>query len=479
VTKRLLLGYIAITLAVLAVLAIPFGISNQNQQKKVLKLRLEHDAWVEAAKLADSVRDGTITPSVEAEVRKDMSRTTKDGDCNHGERLVAVDAAVRAMLDTCPPPDKAVDRVFVSRKEFQDAIRGEPNSGSRYSSTLATDLFYAAVPVSAEGTIVGAVRITVTSEFVDAQIYRAWLALGGVAIVSLGAVAGIGVILARSFARPINDLEETATAFGAGQLSRRVSRVRGPSEVRSLAQSFNQTADRLEDLVTSQEQFVADASHQLRTPLTGMRLRLENLESDVRPEAKEDLDGAISEVDRLSRVVDGLLALARADRRDSARTATSQDALALLLDRRTTWQPFADERNVAIQVDCPPGLVVVADPDRVSQVLDNLIANALDAMAAQGQGWIVLGARGGSGEVTLHVIDGGPGLTAEQRARAFDRFWRADPRRRNGFGGSGLGLAIVDKLVQADGGTTRLDEAPGGGVDAVVTMKGGIALPRP
>jgi len=471
VTKRLLLGYIAITLAVLAVLAIPFGISNQSQQRRILQYKLEHDAWVEAARLADGLKEGKLDPATEAVARKDS--------IDKGFRVVAIDSAGLAMLDTRPTADKSEGRDFSNRPEFKRALSGVAATGRRYSSTLGTDLFYAAVPANTNGVNVGAVRITIESKDVDAVIYRAWLALGGVAIVSLGAVAGIGVILARSFARPINDLEETATAFGAGQLSRRVNRVRGPSEVRSLATSFNRTADRLEDLVTSQEQFVADASHQLRTPLTGMRLRLENLESDVSPDARDDLDAAIGEVDRLSRVVDGLLALARADRRDSNRSVQSHDALNLLVDRRGTWQPFADERNVNIQVDCPPGLVVMADPDRITQVLDNLIANALDAMASQGTGWIVLGARPGTHDITLHVLDSGPGLTSEQRARAFDRFWRADPRRRNGLGGSGLGLAIVDKLVQADGGSTRLDEAPGGGVDAVVTLPGGLALPQP
>jgi signal transduction histidine kinase len=181
-----------------------------------------------------------------------------------------------------------------------------------------------------------------------------------------------------------------------------------------------------------------------------------------------ELQDSVGEVERLARMVDGLLVLARADRPESAGAPRRLDAAPLLAERAEQWRPFADERDIRLEVDAPPGLTVTADPDRLVQVLDNYVANALDA-APSGSTIRLMATDGPEGRAALHVVDRGPGLPAEDRERAFDRFWRADPSG-GGLGGSGLGLAIVAKLVHADGGTTRLDAAPGGGIDAVVVL---------
>jgi signal transduction histidine kinase len=234
--------------------------------------------------------------------------------------------------------------------------------------------------------------------------------------------------------------------------------------VRALASEFNQTVSQLDGLLRSQREFVADASHQLRTPLAALRLRLENLERDVDDAGKPSLEGALAEVNRLGHLVEGLLMLARAD---SARPSPEPIDVGPLVDARVdAWSEELATRETTLESRVPQGISVLATPGSLEQVLDNLISNALHAMSPGGRILLTAGRR--NDEVELHVRDTGPGMTAEQRSRALDRFWRASSAR----GGTGLGLAIVHRLVTADGGTVELHEADGGGLDVV------IGLPR-
>jgi signal transduction histidine kinase len=191
--------------------------------------------------------------------------------------------------------------------------------------------------------------------------------------------------------------------------------------------------------------------------LTALRLRLESL-----PQS-EDRDAALREADRLRYLVDGLLALARADAGSEA--SARVDASALARERIEAWSPLADEHGVTLVAELNGPLPAHAAPGRLAQVLDNLLANALEASPRGGK--VTLSAAAAPRGVELHLRDEGPGLSREQRERAFDRFWRAG----SGEGGSGLGLAIVKRLVTADEGEVELGEAPGGGVDAMVRLR--------
>jgi two-component system, OmpR family, sensor kinase len=207
---------------------------------------------------------------------------------------------------------------------------------------------------------------------------------------------------------------------------------------------------------------VADASHQLRSPLTALRLRIENLQHDADAATADELESALGEVDRLARLVNGLLALARAERR--AHERAPQDVGALVRERADAWRAAAAERGVDLEADAPAGLAAALAPGSLEQVLDNLVANAL-AVAPAGSS-VTLAAARADGSVVMSVTDQGPGMAPEDRANAFDRFWRGREDRP----GSGLGLAIVKSLVEADDGTVRLEEPPGGGLRAVVAL---------
>ena len=453
--RRLLLSYLGVTLFVLLALEVPLGVQNQRSERHDLESKVTRDAWVLSADAEDAVQSQTPAQlKAVAAIAYNYARTT-------GARVVIVDPNGMALVDTSR---RVVGREnFASRPEIAVALKGNVAVGTRRSSTLGMGLVYVAVPIASGGLVHGAARITYPTSAVDKRIVRYWMMLGAIAAVVLAAAALVGLRLARFVTQPLKGLEEAAAAVGEGQLDARAPENVGPPEVRSLARVLNQTVAKLELLLRSQDEFVADASHELRTPLTALRLRLENLHRELPATAERDLDAALRELERLAQMVEGLLALARADA--TSAPAESVDTARLVRDRVDTWRTLGEERRVSLVVDTNGVATAWTTPARLAQVLDNLVANALEHSPTEGT--VTVSVRPQSGLVEVHVSDQGPGMTREQRERAFDRFWRA----RSGPGGSGLGLAIVRKLVEADGGEVALAGSASGGTDAVVRLR--------
>jgi signal transduction histidine kinase len=434
-SRRLLVSYLSLTLLVLAVLEVPLGVTYARNERRDLEAKVERDA-VTVASLSEGVleRTGEISQSALQGVADRYRADT-------GGRVVVVDRRGRRLVDSAPI---AGDTSFGNRPEIATALAGRVASGVRHSNTLGTDLLYVAVPVASSGKILGAARITYPMATVDRRVRRYWLTLLAIAGTVLAGVSLLGLWVARGVTRPLRKLQSAAVEVGAGRLDVRAPE-EGPEEVRRLAREFNETAARLEQLLESQQAFVADASHELRTPLTALRLRLENMPA-------EEAGPALAEVERLGRLVDGLLALARADTADVRSEPVDVDAV--LDERLAHWQ--------GVERGGEKGLRVRSSPDRLGQILDNLVANAVAVSDVVG-----VSVSRGDGWVELHVVDHGPGLSDEECARAFDRFWRG----HGGGSGSGLGLAIVRRLTDADGGEAELRPAPGGGLDAVVRLR--------
>jgi len=458
VRLRLLGAFLAITLFVLVALEVPLAVNFRDRQLAELKNGLERDAFVLSSYVQSKLEDpdaGELST-----IAINYSQET-DG------RVVIIAANGDVLADTDPLRDGI--RNFATRPEVAAALDQKVASGSRYSQSLKTGLVYVAVPVSQGNKVVGAVRLSYSTAQVDSRVHQYWLLLGLAAVFTLLVASVIGILLARWVTRPLGDLRDVAREIGDGDLEARADARQGPPEVRALAGSFNTTAGRLEKLLIAQEQFVADASHQLRTPLTALRLRLEMIESEVDGSALEDIEAAHSEVLRMSRLVDGLLSLARAERAPGG-TPVRIDLTDVIAERRTTWEPIAHDRAVEILITGGSAAATV-NPDNLSQILDNYIANALELAPSGSSLTIRTGTEvyGADTFTTVHVIDQGPGMTEEQREHAFDRFWRATSTRSE-LGGSGLGLAIVQKLAEADGGRAELRVAPGGGVDALVLL---------
>lgn len=451
--RRLLWSYLAVAVLVLALLEIPLGISFADNERSDLNHKVERDAIALSTLVEDSLEQGTSVPARVSAIARDYTRDT-------GGRVLVVDRNGRKLVDSAPTGSSD----FSTRPEIERALAGEVATGTRHSRTLGVDLLYVAVPVASSGVVHGAVRISYPTAAVDRRIHRYWTLLAVIAAGVLAAAAVVATVLSRWMTRPLGRLEAAAETIGAGDLSARAD-VDGPPEVRRLAETFNAMTADLDQLLRSQDAFVADASHQLRTPLQALRLRLENLDRDVSDPGKEELEGALAEVERLATLVDGLLALARADR---ARKAPERIALApVVAERLAAWNALADERGVALHDDVDERAVALATPGRLEQMLDNLLANALDVSPRETT--ITVSATVLDRCVELHVADQGPGMSADQRGRAFDRFWRAPGRESEG---SGLGLAIVRRLAEADGGSVELREARSGGLDAIVRLPG-------
>ena len=309
----------------------------------------------------------------------------------------------------------------------------------------------------------GAVRLTLDTQDVNALVRGYWLGLIGVAAVVLIAMAGIGWAIARSVTRPLRHLNAEAARFATGDLTTAEPDRGAPPEIAALGATMNTMAQRLERLLAEHREFVADASHQLRTPLTALRLRLENLQSTAStPNDAEDLSAAVEETNRLASLVGDLLQFARAEETAAPETV---DLTQLAADRVDTWSAIADVADVALDLTSPNGAVFVgAVPGGVEQILDNLIDNAITA-APRGTHVSVTVVRGRT-DHRFTVADEGPGLGDDLKARALDRFWRSD----HSGPGTGLGLPIAKALAKASGGSLVLHDSPGGGLAVIVTL---------
>ncbi len=459
--RRLLVSYLSITAFVLLVLAIPLGVSYSNSVERRLTSDLQHDAFSLATRSREPLTNGAS-----AGQRRALQALAARYRETAGGRVVIVDADGRSIADS--DLRSPVGRDFSTRPEIDRALHGAEVSGTRSSETLGGDLLYVALPIGSVDGIQGAVRITYPASVIDEQIQHIWWLLAATGGVVLGIVLLASQLLARSVTKPLHDLEDAAGALGSGDLGARAEVPRGPAELTLLAESFNITASRLEQLVGGQRAFIADASHQLRTPLAAMRLRLENMEADVHGAAAEDLDGALAEVSRLSRLVDGLLVLARAEQ-PSSPTPIAVDEV--IEGRCGAWDAFAAEKHVRIAADVDGSPAARVTPGRLEQVVDNLLNNALE-VAPEGSAVRVAACERGDW-VELRVSDEGPGMSADERARAFDRFWQSGGARKGGRpnGHFGLGLSIVRELVVGDGGDVALEPSASGGLEVVVRMR--------
>ncbi|MDX3246599.1 HAMP domain-containing sensor histidine kinase [Streptomyces sp. ME18-1-4] len=322
------------------------------------------------------------------------------------------------------------------------------------------------VTVPAQGD--AAVRIVYSTSDMTRRLWSIWGFRAGLAVLVLAAAAAIGAFAARRITAPLRALNSMASRFSDGDLTAR-SPVAGPPETQTLAITLNQAGERLDTLIASQRIFVADASHQLRTPLTALRLSLDNIADGVDDEfVREDVEQATAEVVRMSRLVNGLLVLARAEAKVTA--AEPLSLTDIVAERLSVWRPAADERGVTIAlrgsgVDDRPS--VLASPGHLDQVLDNVLSNALEV--SPDGGTITVRAESKGDKVLLSVLDEGPGMSDAEKSRAFDRFWRG--QGLTGRSGSGLGLAVVKQLVTDDGGTVTLVDAPGGGLCVRITLR--------
>ena len=420
--------------------------------------RVEAEVRSQASSQADVVAASASEP-LEHDRLGSLDRLTAAAAKSARGRVIIVDPGGRIVADSAGPASTGDD--YSGRPEIAAALDGQSYQQTRHSDTLGEDILATAVPVLRAGTVVGAVRVTQSVAAVDGAVRRSLLGIGvlGLVVIGLGLVAG--ALIAQRIARPIGRLAEAADEVAAGELDTRAA-VEGSSEQRSLAVSFNEMTTRLERLIVSQQEFVADASHQLRTPLTGLRLQLEELQSGVAAEDRgAATEAALHEVDRLSAIVDELLVLSRAG---VIAAPAAPVGIAAAADRAAArWSNAAAVAGLEIERRSDPGEAaevrcVGSDLDRA---LDALIENAV-AYGAAGRRIVIADDPHG-----IEIRDRGPGFEAGEEEAVFERFFRGRAGRL-GPQGTGLGLPIARELAAGWGGAVEAGSREGGG--AVVRL---------
>ena len=444
-----MLSNLVLVIVVLLVTEVPLAVIYSRHEHDALETSLQRDA--------DSLA-GLAEEIIEHPADHDVDNFAARFRAGAGSDLVIVDRAGRQLTAA-----GAIDADPATQAALRDAQSGTTRSGE------ASGHEFVAVPIGTVGDRHGAVLVGRPAGPVDQRVHQLWLALAAVA----AGVLLLSVLVSRRAARwaidPLQQLDEHAARLGRGELQARADATAGPPEVVELATTFNEMADQLDELVTSQRRFVADASHQLRTPLTALRLRLENLDANDPSAVAATRDAALLETSRLTRLVDGLLALARAERRREERQAV--DVGEIVEERRAAWTPLAAEHDITLRVTGDDGATVTAMvvPGHLEQILDNLIDNAVDVTPPGGTVQLAFSIVGPL--VEIHVADEGPGMSADERRRAFDPFWQGSNRQANGS--AGLGLAIVEQLARGSGGSIALHPSESGGIDATVRVPAG------
>jgi two-component system, OmpR family, sensor kinase len=351
---------------------------------------------------------------------------------------------------------------YRTRPEIAAALRGSSVQTQRQSHTLGESILATAVPVVRGGRTIGAVRVTqsvaAVQRAVDSTIAKLGLVAGTVLLLGLLA----GALIARQVALPLRRLEAAAKRVEGGDLSARAT-VEGSSEQRSLALSFNEMAGRVQRLLSAQREFVADASHQLRTPLTALRLRMgEARAAGVSDAASAELDAGAAEIDRLAAMVDELLVLSRAEDRQSAPERIDLREAARRAAER--WGIAAHTEGIELSVLDEGGATVACSPADLDRALDALVENAVRYSPAGSEVTI------SSSGARIEVRDRGPGLAPGEEREVFERFHRGRAGRQ-GPAGSGLGLATARALARGWHGDARLRNRDGGGAVGTLEFK--------
>jgi two-component system, OmpR family, sensor kinase len=442
---RLLLALAYILLLAIVALEVPLAISLRDRVDSEVRFQSRSQADVVAATVAGNLGDAEkLDDTVEAAAEAVRGR------------VVVTDIEGALLADSAGSDRLGTD--YGDRPEIAQALRtGRPVQDRRRSDTLDQEILATAVPVVEAGARVGVVRVTQSVEAVSRATDRATLGLAAIGLLVLGLGLAAGVVIARQIAGPLRRLDAAAARVAEGDLSVR-AKVEGSAEQRSLAETFNGMTARLERLVAGQRDFVADASHQLRTPLAGLRLRLEEARAaSDDPEVHEEIDAGMAELDRLAAIISELLLLSQAGEVDAPPQALDLDDAV----RRAAARWDGTEGGSVRAVEAAPGAPAYCPVADLDKVLDALIENAL----RYGGGEITVVSRPGG----VEVLDRGPGFDGAELEAVFERFHRGRAGRA-GPSGTGLGLAIARELARRWGGDVELANRREGGAAARITV---------
>ena len=460
--RRLLIAFAYVLVLVIVALEVPLALNVSRRIDAEIKSEAQGQAQLLAASLAGRLDD-----------RAELRRLVRSAARDLRGRVIVVDGRGRLRADSAGSGLVAVS--YRSRPEVASALGGRATQGTRHSDSLDEDLLFTAVPVVTAGRPSGAVRVTQSVDAVQREVRDDVLALVGVGLAALLLGLGVAWLLAGSLVRPLRSLAATAGRVADGNLEARAE-LTGSSEQREVASAFNEMTARLGRTLSAQREFVANASHQLRTPLTGLRLRLEAaaLKSDD-PDVRRQVEAAEVEVERLARLLSELLTLAREPDGGEGEPLALADVVA---EARERWEAPAERSGHSLEVlEGHSAATVRASRGDLAAVLDNLVENALN-YSPPGTA-VTLEWRQEDGSCLLVVSDRGPGIQPAEAERLFERFYRGS-REGTKAPGTGLGLSVVEALARRWGGQVTIANRPDGGARAEVRLPATEdALPSP
>lgn len=449
--RRLLVVLVPLAVLLVAALGLPLGVSVAEREMQETYV----DRLNDVGRFASLAETALSTGRTEA-LRQELARYHE----LYGIPVAVIDTAGTVLLG----PAGA----------YQDAARAEPTLPRIVTAALAgarsepsgewapwdDSALVVAEPVGRDSEVVGTVVTISDLSKTRHRILLRWAQLAGLGLLPLVGLVAVAWPVSAWVLRPVRELDAASSRISQGDLTIRADAEAGPVELRRLTESFNTMMDAVENAVQRQRAFVSDASHQLRNPLTSLRLAVESLEPHLRAvgDGRHAYDVAVDEVKAMQRLLNSLQASARME---SIRTASPVDLDAVLATRVDRWRALTATAGQTLAVDVPPGLRVLEPTGGLGGILDELISNALrlsDAQVVEVAAEVVPSgdAPAAADVVTIVVRDDGQGIDASEWAQALQRFWRS-PRHQN-VPGTGLGLAICADLVGAAGGELRLEE---------------------
>ncbi len=343
-------------------------------------------------------------------------------------------------------------------EERLTALAGRRSEVEEGSLPWELDRMVIAEPVFEGGDLIGAVVTSSTTDRLGNEVWMRWALLAVAGLVALGAAILIASRLAGWVLRPVHMVDDAMAQIQHGEMSARIPESAGPPELRQVIAQFNAMAEKVEQLIGKQQEFVSNASHELRNPLNALLLRVEDLALSMRDEHAEELEHVRAEGRRMTRILDALLMLARDE--DMAADSEPVEVRSVVARRVDGWQAIAAEKDVAARLDGAREAWSRIDEIVLESAFDAVMDNAVK-FAPSGSA-VDVSIAADSDYATISIRDHGPGLAAEEIAKVTDRFWRS-PDHRN-VRGSGLGLAIAAELLDSCGGRLAVAPADGGGL---------------
>lgn len=465
---RLLPLLIILLAGVLLALGFPLAASQaQAEQQSVVVDRID-----------DTARFASLAQFVTAPSQPDERRATLQNELDRYHDLYGIRAGVfyrdgrvmAASPDGWRVPGGEEDEAGGDRvsedggRAFAEALAGRRSHDPPQVWPWEEGRIAVASPVIRDGDVAAVVLTDSPTGQMRSRILQGWLAIAAGEAAAMLLAVGAALRLTGWVLKPVRTLDRATHEIATGQLTSRVAASGGPPELRRLAHSFNEMAGNVESVLEQQRAFVADASHQLRNPLSALLLRIELLGLEL-PEGNEEIASVRAEGTRLARVLDDLLDLALAEHADAAHVALT-DVAEVAAERVAAWRPVAEQKGVELRSAGQAAATGWADPVALSSALDAVVDNAVKFTPGGGAVTVTVGAEGD--HVTVETADAGPGLTDEELERVGDRFWRSG--RHQNVSGSGLGLSITRALLAAGGAALTFGHNAPDGLRVLITV---------